>query len=59
MAVAYLLQFVQSALPDTALLEVILGRIHYLLDDLLVDVALSFGISYRSLTCLTRPSGGS
>jgi hypothetical protein len=38
--VAYLLQFVQCALSDTALFEVILGRIHHLLDDLLVDVAL-------------------
>jgi hypothetical protein len=38
--VAYLLQFVQCALTDTALFEVILGRIHHLLDDLLVDVAL-------------------
>jgi hypothetical protein len=38
--VAYLLQLVQCCLSDTALLEVILGRIHYLLDDLLVDVAL-------------------
>ena len=38
--VAYLLQLVQCCLSDTALLEVILRRIHYLLDDLLVDVAL-------------------
>ena len=38
--VAYLLQFVQCALSDTALFEVILGSIHHLLDDLLVDVAL-------------------
>jgi len=38
--VAYLLQLVQRGLSNTALLEVVLGRIHHLLDDLLVDIAL-------------------
>lgn len=36
----HLLQFVQRTLSDTAFFEIILGRIHNLLDDLLVDVAL-------------------
>lgn len=36
----HLLQFVQRTLSDTAFFEIILGRIHDLLDDLLVDVAL-------------------
>lgn len=45
--VTYLLQLVQRTLSDTALLEVVLRRIHHLLDDLLVDVALSHTVSYR------------
>lgn len=44
--IAYLLQLVQRALSDTTLLEIVLRRIHHLLDDLLVDIALLLGISY-------------
>lgn len=55
--IAYLLQLVQRALSDTALLEVILRSIHDLLDDLLVDVALILSISYCDLAYHDRHRG--
>ena len=52
--IAYLLQLVQRALSDTTLLEIVLRRIHPLLDDLLVDIALFPGISHCNLACPDR-----
>lgn len=43
--IAYLPQLVQRTLSDAALFEVVLGRIHYLLDDLLIDIALSTALA--------------
>lgn len=57
--IAYLLQLVQRALSDTTLLEVVLRRIHHLLDDLLVDIALFLSISYCNLVYPDRRRGKS
>jgi hypothetical protein len=57
--IAYLLQLVQRALSDTTLLEVVLRRIHHLLDDLLVDIALFLSISYCNLAYPDRRRGRS
>lgn len=54
-AVAYLLQLVQRTLPDAAFFEVVLRRIHYLLDDLLVDVALSTALAIAVSRALATP----
>lgn len=56
--IAYLLQLVQRALSDTALLEIVLRRIHHLLDDLLVDIALFLSISHCNLAYPDRRRGG-
>jgi hypothetical protein len=53
------LQLVQSALPDTTLLEVILGSLDDLLDDLQVDVALFLSISYCDIAHPDRHRGRS
>lgn len=57
--IAYLLQLVQRALSDTTLLEIVLRRIHHLLDDLLVDIALFLDISYCHLAYPDRRRGRS
>ena len=57
--VAYLLQLVQRALTDTALLEIVLRSINNLLDDLLVDIALLLSISYCDIACPDRRRGRS
>ena len=57
--IAYLLQLVQRALSDTTLLEIVLRRIHHLLDDLLVDIALFLDISYCNLAYPDRRRGRS
>jgi hypothetical protein len=56
--IAYLLQLVQRALSDTTLLEIVLRRIHHLLDDLLVDIALFLSISHCNLAYPDRRRGG-
>lgn len=56
---AYLLQLVQRALADTALLEIVLRSVDHLLDDLLVDIALLLSISYCDLAYPDRRRGGS
>jgi hypothetical protein len=57
--IAYLLQLVQRALSDTTLLEIVFRRIHHLLDDLLVDIALFLSISYCNLAHPDRRRGRS
>ena len=57
--IAYLLQLVQRALSNTTLLKIVLRRIHHLLDDLLVDIALFLSISYCNLAYPDRRRGRS